>query len=311
MQGGGFYNPNMATPDWGQGITQFLNQMMAIKEQKKQEGIAQQQAQLKQEQWEKGYQLDQQRAAALNRLTEAQIEQIANKPVTTQTEWQYKQNLYTKLFEANKITEEQYISLRTTDKMPTPPVAPKPPTVTDFDKRLKWAQRAFKEGRITQAQLDEIGTGLDTTELGGKTPVALPPGQKLTNRRLITSGVKKTFAEIQANSPKDFTDPEKITMWKNRHGIHLDMPSKYSALKRIASMSPDLLNPADTQYIKRAEATVQFLNDNPEIEDLRSLLKQYPGLKGVIMEDVAMMILAARKKENKTIVKLFGINLIK
>jgi hypothetical protein len=287
----------MATPDWGQGITQFLNQMMAIKEQKKQ--------------WEKGYQLDQQRAAALNRLTEAQIEQIANKPVTTQTEWQYKQNLYTKLFEANKITEEQYISLRTTDKMPTPPVAPKPPTVTDFDKRLKWAQRAFKEGRITQAQLDEIGTGLDTTELGGKTPVALPPGQKLTNRRLITSGVKKTFAEIQANSPKDFTDPEKIAMWKNRHGIHLDMPSKYSALKRIASMSPDLLNPADTQYIKRAEATVQFLNDNPEIEDLRSLLKQYPGLKGVIMEDVAMMILAARKKENKTIVKLFGINLIK
>ena len=64
MQGQGFYNPNMPTPDWGAGFSQLFQNLMQVEMYKRKEAQAQEQERIKQEQWEKEYELEKQRADA-------------------------------------------------------------------------------------------------------------------------------------------------------------------------------------------------------------------------------------------------------
>jgi hypothetical protein len=92
MQGGGFYDPNMPGPNFGQGFKELFQNMLQMEMYKKEQAQKQQQEQLKQQQWEKEYKLEKQRADAYTKSMEPKPAKPTTrddriKYAATQTDW--------------------------------------------------------------------------------------------------------------------------------------------------------------------------------------------------------------------------------
>jgi len=125
----------------------------------------------------------------------------------------------------------------------------------------------------------------------------LTPAQKLTTRRIIGSAVNKTFVDIQNIDSKAFENPEQIEAYRARAEIDIDMPPKYTKVKRY--MEQGVAKPEEEAYFNKATAIKKELDLFPEIyslADISPALRKEWGADSIIES-----ILSLRKKPGKNI----------
>jgi hypothetical protein len=184
--------------------------------------------------------------------------------------------------EENRIYEEQ----KRIDKKYATPTVTKP---TGYDKKLKAAKIALSEGRISQKTYDEIELGL--------TPSAEPtvsPTSKYTARKGIIKEVDDAFFEIQNTNKKFFDDPEMIATYRDRVGLHLDMPPRYTKIAKF--IEQDAATKEEKEWFDKAQFTKVTLEAMPHIMTIKDL-------DALILQDmdksVANHILSKRKIKKK------------
>ena len=128
------------------------------------------------------------------------------------------------------------------------------------------------------------------------TEKGLIPAQKLTTRRIISSNVNNLFADIQGDQPKDFTDPEQIEAYRLRAEVDIDMPPKYTKVKRY--MEQGVAKPEEEAYFNNATAAKDLL-DEPEFADVTDISQLPVETVKDYGSGILQSILSLRKKKRK------------
>ena len=128
------------------------------------------------------------------------------------------------------------------------------------------------------------------------TEKGLTPAQKLTTRRIISSNVNNLFADIQGDQPKDFTDPEQIEAYRLRAEVDIDMPPKYTKVKRY--MEQGVAKPEEEAYFNNATAAKDLL-DEPEFADVTDISQLPVETVKDYGSGILQSILSLRKKKRK------------
>jgi hypothetical protein len=131
------------------------------------------------------------------------------------------------------------------------------------------------------------------------TKPTVTPTSKFSKRGSILKDVDDTWVKIQNTKADAFHDSQLMDDYRNRAGVHLDMPRKYT--KTIRLMEMDLATPAEQQYYIDASETKAVLDGFPEIMSITELA---PALRAELNIAIAKEILALRKKKRN---KILGI----
>jgi hypothetical protein len=263
--GNPFYNPNVQGPDWGSGIMAVYANLERLKQQKLAEQMMQQK-----------FGLEQQKAASEAALNEAQVREsgrrgeyygaqadvLREKPIPEtydvgpgalkvaaqyfgydpaeigQWSGKAKQDLITGYQNAKR--EEMVAKL----KPPTGTSEGKPDA---YDKRVANAQRLFKEGKITQADLNRILTGAQ---------IDVSDTEKMRSRNTLDYQTRKAWSVGLAQLKAGATDEETL----RQSGFNPDMPEDYQlAAKRIEA---GLHDDADIDTVNKGEALWKYFKNN-------------------------------------------------
>ena len=276
--------------DW---IRQLLQMFMMKQQQGK-----------KDERWEKEYELSKTRTEAYK--TQAETQRKASEQPGKPSAF------YEKFMTAYQLTKDPQKAYRmaTGYKEPSPeePQSTIPTAIdVNFKKYLiKNYGAGWREGMSVKDFEDirdewQFRTRPEKPEKPEKEPT-ITPTSKLTSRRIISSAVNKTFVDIQNEDPKAFENPEQIEAYRLRAEVDIDMPPKYTKVKRY--MEQDLAKPEEIEYFNKATKTKAWLDKHPEIFAITDI-----GADALAKLDkgIVQSILDLRKKPGKNIFQKLGL----
>jgi hypothetical protein len=136
-------------------------------------------------------------------------------------------------------------------------------------------------------------------EIDAEKQATISKTSELVSRRTISKDIDKTFVNIQNQQSDAFENKDMIEDYRNRAGIHLDMPSKYTKISKY--MEHNLEKPEEREYFDKATLTKTWIEQHPEIKDLSQVS---PDVLKRLDRAIVTSLLELRKKQNK---KFLGI----
>jgi len=255
------------------------------------------------ERWEQEHELSQRRTKAYETTVKTQADMAKRpkappKPTAQDQKWA----IIDGLVERKLLTPDQGDKLKAGMGKPEKPEAGIPQSV---DPKFKaHLIKTYGTNWRTEMSYDDFKDirnewQIRTRPKGPEKPTTAPtvtPTSKLTSRRIISSAVNKTFIDIQNIDPKHFEDPEQIEAYRLRADVDIDMPPKYTKIKRY--MEQDLAKPEEIEYFNKATEAKDLL-DEPEFADVTDISQLPAETVKDYGRDILQSILSLRKKKRK------------
>lgn len=248
--------------------------------------------------WGEQQELSERRTGAYEQQVETQRKQL-EKPGKPSA-------FYEKFMTAYQLTGDANKAYR----MATNPTYKPPKTLERIEAEKEAGARGAGTGKFAPQKTSETiraesaarAEGAGTGKFKAPTEPTVTPTSKLATRRQISSQVNKLFAEIQTDQPKDFQDPEQIEAYRLRAEVDIDMPPKYTKIKRY--MEQDVAKPEEIEYFNKATKTKAWLDKHPEILTIADI-----GADALTKLDrsIVQSILELRKKPGKNIFQKLGL----
>ena len=262
QQARGFYNPNMATPDWGSGIREMLDRFLMFKKQREQlqqQGTENQQAQQRIDQ-------QQQQAEATSDYRNRMLELREKEAEPTEPDWLEKARIYS---EVNSVplskaidivqgyqTPEQELKEYGAKEAIKDKYKPKQ-RPTAQESKVAAGKIALEAGDLTPKQFLQLQTGIEPGGEGGATATSI-----LSTRRMLSTKVKDIFVDKENEDAGIFKDKEAMARYAARTGVRLDLPYKYTTISWMKDLG--ITNEKDQAYLDKVDTTVKWIEANQQ-----------------------------------------------
>jgi hypothetical protein len=282
-QGQGFYNPNMPGPDWSQGISGILNQIVAATQYQEQEGR-------KRYEWEEEQRLAEQRAETYDRYIDTQIGEMTKEPPDPMEllNKQQQKDLENIAIAYPNLSPQQHMQIYLQGGKIQGPPAPDPAQITRVGSFTKRTFTNYQDElkRLRNRREDLYERAPEEPETPGLLDPARVAAQKAKWQRMLAE-IDKEIANLEKVIPVITRIDAETTANKGQiSGANMNLLSKIAAGMKQAKVDPtSFLGQMQTQPMSPMPSTggaptggvpPEILNKLPP--DVRKAIEDNPGV---------------------------------